>query len=357
MKKERFSGIDIIKIIAIIFVPFVHFYMNFDFDKINMLHIGNILQIMVRWLTFSCIGLFIMSSGYLLCEKKPSKKYYKKILYFLLLYLIALTMTYTFVNHFNTGFLKNIILLSMKFEGYFWYVSFYICLYALIPYLNIVIEKLNKKQYLIFLTILIILTSLAITVNSIPRFNYHKTIFLPGSFMVLWPGVYYYIGAYFKKFQPNIRKRNYILFFSLALLFISVLDFIFSKNGPANFIGGGYGNLITVIVTTCVFGLLYKIKFKNKIVTAITKYCASLTFETYLSLSISDILTQKIIHNFLNIGFVEYKYILIAAPINFLLAFIIGIIIHYIAKFLLFLWSKLPIKISIDLKEKYNLEK
>ena len=356
MEKKRFNGIDIIKILAIIFVSFVHFYIKFDFNKINMVHIGNIVQIMARWLFFSCIGLFIMCSGYLLCEKKPSKKYYSKIIYFLLLYIIALVFQYLFNNHFEGNVLKNIILKSMKFEGYFWYVSFYICLYALIPYLNMVIEKMDKKKYTIFVAILIILTSLAITVNSIPRLNLQKTIYLPGSFMVLWPSVYYYIGAYFRKYQPDVRKWNCILYMSLALLFISVLDFIFSQKGPAVFIGGGYGNLISVIITTCIFGLLYKINLKTKFFKATTKYCASLTFEAYLSLGISDILTQKIIHNVLNIGFVEYKYILVAAPINFALAFLIGIIIHYTAKLIIFIWKKIPININIDLKEKNIIE-
>ena len=84
MEKEnkRYNGIDIIKTIAFILVPILHFYLNFDFGKINMVHFGNLVQIMIRWISFSCIGLFLMSSGYLLSNKKGNKKYYYKIFHF-----------------------------------------------------------------------------------------------------------------------------------------------------------------------------------------------------------------------------------------------------------------------------------
>lgn len=338
MKKDlkRYDGIDIIKIVAIIFVPILHFYLNYDFGKINMLHFTNVIEIMIRWISFSCIGLFLMSSGYLLSNKKIKKGYYLKIFYFLLLYGITLAMQHTVVNRFGSNYILDYFTKFFQFSGYFWYVSFYICLYTLIPYMNLVIEKMNKKSYLIFLVTLIILTSQAITLNSIPHyFPIRKVFFLPGSFCVLWPATYYYIGAFYRKFEVKINKYIYVLMLLVSVLFISILNFIYSNKGPAFFTGGGYGNFVSVIITTCIFGLLYKINLKTKLTKKVVKFCASITFETYLSLAMSDVITRKIINHLANYKFVEYKYIIIEAPLNFAIAFIIGIFIHYFAKLIM----------------------
>ena len=300
MKQERirYNGIDVIKVIAIILVPVLHFYNNYGFGQINMLHIGNLIQIMIRWISFSCIGLFLMSSGYLLSNKKLSKKYYYRIFDLLLVYLVAIGISHTVRNHFSYNYLDELLLKFFRFDGYFWYVAFYVCFYSIVPYLNMASEKLDKRGFNILILNLIIISALPVTINSMPRLDGRKILFLPGILTVIWPATYYYIGAYFKKFEPEIKKHNCIIYFFIALLWISIINFVYSKHGPACFTGGGYGNIFSVIITTCIFGFFYKVRIKNKISSSIMKFISSLTFETYLSLSMSDILTKKIMSTF-----------------------------------------------------------
>lgn len=91
MKKQkvvaniRYDGIDIIKIVAILFVPSLHFFLNFGFYKQPYTGFIMILQESVRWVSFTCIGLFILATGFLQCTKKIEKNTFKNIYKYLIL--------------------------------------------------------------------------------------------------------------------------------------------------------------------------------------------------------------------------------------------------------------------------------
>lgn len=330
MEKKRYNGIDIIKLIAILFVPFLHYYNNFNFNTMYMTGASSLIKIGVRWISFSCIGLFIMSSGYLLCKKKVSKNYYLKSVKFIILYFIALLLTQLYNNGFSANFFTQFFQKFFLFHAYFWYVPFYLVLYYLIPYLNIVSEKLTKKEYKTFLLTLIILINIPEFYNSFPGYNKEKIFYFMNPFSTLYPFVYFYIGTYFKKFSPSFSKKKTFAILLLTVITISLLDFIYSKGGTAQFYGGEYGSVIAVIITTCIFHIFYRVTIQNKKIAKIVKFSASITFETYLSLALSDRFTDIVINRITDVSTMSYKYILVTAPVNFICAFLIGIMIHFL---------------------------
>lgn len=350
MKTKRYNGIDIIKVLAILFVPFLHYYNNFNFNTMTMTGASSLIKIGVRWITFSCIGLFIMSSGYLLSKKKVSKNYYLKSIKFYVLYFIFVLITQIYNTGVSAGLLTAFFKNLFSFHAYFWYVAFYLGLYYIIPYLNIISDKLTKKEFKTFLITLIILINIPEFYNSFPGYNREKIFYLMNPFSTLYPFVYYYIGVYFKKFSPNFSKKKTFLILCLTVALISCLDFIYSKGGTAQFYGGGYGSVIAVIITSCIFNLLYNVTVQNKKIANILKFSASLTFETYLALALSDRFTDIVINSITDVSTMSYKYILVTGPTNFIFAFIIGILVHFFVVFITYLFHKIDNKLNIKKK-------
>lgn len=333
MVKKRYNGIDVLKILGVFLVCVLHFYLNYGYSNVKITGYINILEIAIRYIAFSCIGIFVMCSGYLLSNKKPTKKYFLGVLKFFFVYAFIYSIFYfgthklhsmSFVDFFGQ-------LLSMN-TGYFWYVQFYICLYLLIPYLNMIIKKLDKKQFLYFIGILIFITALPIYMESVPPLETLKIIRVPRIAICLWPATFYFIGAYFKKFNPKFSKRKTAFILICTLVFIACLSFTYSKGGSAKFVGSGkYGNLISVIITTCIFNIFYNINIKN-FLSKCFEFCASFTYEIYLCLCISDIFTRKIMNTLVKSGTFQYRYILIEPIINFAIAFVFGMLAHYLIK-------------------------
>ena len=74
--KPRFAGIDIVKILACFFVVSVHFFRNCGFYNTPITPDFGTLAIYGRWLTFTCVPLFMITTGFLMKNKKLSGKYY-----------------------------------------------------------------------------------------------------------------------------------------------------------------------------------------------------------------------------------------------------------------------------------------
>lgn len=326
--KVRYNGIDIIKLIAIVFVPFLHYYINFNFETMKMVGAGSLVKIAIRWLSFSCIGLFLASSGYLLSKKKMSKTFYLKSIRIYIVYLIFVFLTNLYHNGFTVDFFAKLYKSFFSYGAYFWYIPFYLVIYYLVPYLNIISEHLNKKDFQIFLIILLVLISLPDFYNSFPGYDSEKYFYMMNPFSMLYPFIYYYIGAYFRKFNPYFSKRRASFILIITIIIVTCLDFTYSKGGKATFYGGGYGNIVSMIVTACIFSIFYNIVISNKLIAKIIKFGASLTLETYLALALSDRFTEKVLGTIVNIDKMPFKYIFISSSLNFLFAFLIAIVVH-----------------------------
>lgn len=84
--KKREIGIDMIKTIAICMVSGLHFFLNTNYYGMQMDYSIMIDEAFVKWLMLSAVALFLLTTGYLQCEKKLTISYYKKLLPILIAY-------------------------------------------------------------------------------------------------------------------------------------------------------------------------------------------------------------------------------------------------------------------------------
>ena len=314
-------------------------------------------------LLFICIvhvNSYVLVSGYFQSKStcKQSKVwslinanwFYRVIIVIILTSVGAISLS-------KVEFLKQIFIIDIT-DSY-WFVKFYIAIYLLSPFLNKLIEGLNKKEYNKLLIILTVLLSIIPYLTGEQGFSNNG--FTIQHFIYL-----YLIGGYLRKFPIGelaiFRKYSkqvvcIIIFFSCAILNYIIYRSSQSLNNVNSLVNDITNNLILmsraysnpiVIVQTIAFVLFFEtLNIRSKIINNL----ATLTLGIYLvhdnPLMRGDIYQWLKIDNGLvsNYSFIVYIFIIAIA------IYIICSLIEWIRQ-QLFLWVYNR-KISIKIRNKY----
>lgn len=232
MKKDRKSNIELLGIVSMFMIVFSHVTWEgrFSYPKSNILH-NTIIQF--PWL-FGQIGVivFTLISAYFLSKKKEinvkSISKLAKITWFwsILALMIAIIMG-------GNGLLNLKIIINLLFpilRGTYWYVTAYIAMYLLMPYLNIVIDKLNKRNYIIFLTLLLVICSVIPTFTGVTALDSANNSGSVYSLIVI-----YFIGGFIRKFENDLVYSNkkliglFIISIIISTIMLYLLNFLNSR--------------------------------------------------------------------------------------------------------------------------------
>lgn len=369
-KKARDVRLDIIRIFSLFCVIAVHFFLNSGFY--NEIVIGKKMYIMsiIRSFFIICVPMFIMLTGYLVNGKTLSKKYYKGIIKILIIYLIC-SIIYSLFGKFYlkeemtfTIFLKKLI--SYSGTRYSWYIEMYIGLFLLIPFFNIIINSLkSKKEYQLILITLIILIALPSILNIFkfdsidwwkkPSISKSYVKILPAWWTSGYPVLYYFLGAYLKRYTVNINTKLNIF----LLVIFTIIDgtFNFYRSFSVKYIWGSwnsYSSLFVMIETFLVFNLLLKINLNNNSIrNNLLKTLSNACLGAYLISCMYD----KIIYDKLEVLIPNVKQRFIYAPVVVLLSFTCSIITSILINTVYKYGFKLinSIKGILDLKTEHKM--
>lgn len=95
MKRDRNYGLDILRVIAIISVLSVHFFLNTKYYIVSKNGIGMKAQFVIRNIFMICVPLFILLTGYLNNNKKYDKKFFKGLINILIIWLFYSVIEFT----------------------------------------------------------------------------------------------------------------------------------------------------------------------------------------------------------------------------------------------------------------------
>ena len=369
-KKARDVRLDIIRIFSLFCVIAVHFFLNSGFY--NEIVIGKKMYIMSIFRSFFiiCVPMFIMLTGYLVNGKTLSKKYYKGIIKILIIYLICSIIYSLFVKFYLkeemtfTIFLKKLI--SYSGTRYSWYIEMYIGLFLLIPFFNIIINSLkSKKEYQLILITLIILIALPSILNIFkfdsidwwkkPSISKSYVKILPAWWTSGYPVLYYFLGAYLKRYTVNINTKLNIF----LLVIFTIIDgtFNFYRSFSVKYIWeswNSYSSLFVMIETFLVFNLLLKINLNNNSIrNNLLKTLSNACLGAYLISCMYD----KIIYDKLEVLIPNVKQRFIYAPVVVLLSFTCSIITSILINTVYKYGFKLinSIKGILDLKTEHKM--
>ena len=257
-KDTRNYGIDLLRIVAMMMVPILH-----------ILGQGGVIEATpkpsaaynIEWIletaAYCSINCYAIISGYV---GYGAKHKYSNLMYITLqviFYLLGVSVVFAVLRPGSVGvkdFIKACI--PFGFEAY-WYFSAYFCMFFFIPYLNLLMEKLEYRQASWLMVLIIIMFSVLPTVFCRDLFGTNE------GYCVLWITLLYMIGAYIKKYRTDERINGWkcLAGYALCVCFAWGFKMIFI-NKSFNLMFISYTS--PAILGASVFLFLYFSKLKIK---------------------------------------------------------------------------------------------
>jgi hypothetical protein len=232
---------------------------NYDFNHITVNMV--FLQLWGMW-GKTAINVFILISGYFMCTAKLTVKRFSKVFletcfYHFIIFLILLIAGYETVG------LKRIFKLVFAYiyganNGF---TSSFLMFYLFIPFYNLLLDKMTKKQFQWLLGLLLFYFTFAST------FLFATAIFREAT----WYMVLYFVAAYIRLYPMEWMKRNRvcgpILLGSILLAYASVLvvDFVGAKLGfdSAYYMVSDSNHFLAFIIGLFAFLFFKNLNIKN----------------------------------------------------------------------------------------------
>lgn len=351
--KVRNVNLDIIRSIAVYLVISVHFFLNNGFYDITIQGKRLWAAVCVRTAFMTCVPLFMLLTGYLMNQKRLSKRYFLGISKTLLTYLICcifiLIYTVVVLKEKTTFFSATIDILG--FTHYSWYIEMYIGLFLLIPFLNLIYNNLeNKKQKLLLIAVFTVLTTLPSILNIYDLLSFNTIIhpstssltnkLVPEWWEGLYPITYYFIGAYLKEYKEDIKISAKKCLLLLLILIVVFGTFNFWRSHNIAFVWGkwsAWSSFENVIDSILLF--LFIIKLNVERLPNPVKKCFSIVSELSLGVYLLSWIFDNALYQILNthIALVQdrlYYYPLIV-PAVFLCSLLLSWIVKLICRPLL----------------------
>ena len=333
----------------------------------HVIHHGNVLwnvQIKVvslllefiLFLTVVHVNSFILVTGYYQCESKFKISKVISLFFTSLFYIVLIMLIFEILNIYDFSALDWYNELNFFENGGYWFIKYYIVLYILSPFYNVIINNLGKKKFKYMLMVIILLFGIFPWLTG-SRFMYNT------GFSIIQFSIMYFTGAYFRKYPLNL-KENVLkkrLLFIFIIIFSTLLNFCSYKflsryigiNPVLDLINNSiigmklaYNNGFVMLSSVCYFLLFATFSFRNKFVDKISQFM----FGVYLihdNNFVRLVLYDKIFHlDYIYIN--SYKYIFYVFAVA-LLIFIACALIEFIRNFIINL-----IKKKFFIKEKLN---
>lgn len=197
IKTGREFGMDIARIIAILFVPFIHFFGDTEYYSAPIEGTAMLHATALRWLVLTAVPLFMIITGYFKTDKDVSFNHYKAVFPVLMTHIVCCTVR-LFVDFHIHGIelTREYVLDKLLYFNYGWYVKLYIGLLLVIPFLNKAyhgLETRAKKEILILT--LVFLTAMGPLIYDV----------VPATWLILYVTGYYFIGAYIREYKVRIN--------------------------------------------------------------------------------------------------------------------------------------------------------
>lgn len=289
MKKERDSGIELLRIFAMLLVIMVHAFSYGGFYAAARSAGGATADaaLLMKLTTRSAVNIFVIITGFFMVHapfdlqknlRRAGRIYQKMLFYSVAPTLIFLCLGSSYwVDRGNVFGLKQVVLKGLlPVSSQTWYfLTDYLLLCLLIPFLNLALQKLTKKQYLLFALALTAFMSVWMTLVHVQPFSF---VIEPFGYEDAVRGkqvfhfVFIYIlGGYFGRFHPPKEKPNVL--FLLGAAGTVVLNFLLYVYLPKRWgwrdVAGDYTNPILVLNAVLLLLFFKDLHFRSRVVNAL----------------------------------------------------------------------------------------
>lgn len=362
-KEKRNSGIDLLRMVLMFMVIYLHMAgLNVDNRLLCNTDYMSVKGGCFYTITAFCmvaVNTFVIISGYFGIQHEA--KYHKAVEYWLqgLFYNIVITLAYVYISGVFNPFDTSVFLISIVGRNIWWFLSAFILLTLLKPFLNIAISKMSltalKKFVAIMILITVIYPDLIQGINYVFGKNLLFYTIVESGFNWIWFVCLYIIGATLKRIErQGIKKMTYLCKY-LACIFACIgLSYglsVWLQSSTLITYFMRYTSLFMTLGGVYLFKFFLHLEIKNKIfikILSLSKY----TFGIYLFHEHPYIrmwLEEKIYTKLPYMNSVKIVLVVLSSMISI---YIIGIAIDMV-RLKLFSWLQLDRNIS-SLSRKVN---
>ena len=233
-QNKRESNFELMRLISMFFIVLYHFLIATGGDLINhTTGITTIILEIVAMLIIVHVNSFVLITGYFQCQKKFSWSKTIKLISMAWFYKIIIGAIFYYFGGVKFNLTNIILLISpLEFENN-WFLTVYISLILISPYINIMLDKLSQQEHRKLVLLLVVMFSIIPTITNQHTFSNY-------GFSIIHFVFVYILGAYLKKYpiNENIHFQYYsnkkkIAIFICAFLFCGIFNFLlyeFCKN-------------------------------------------------------------------------------------------------------------------------------
>ena len=342
--REREFGADVVRILAVCLVFWLHFYLRNGFYYTPVDNLAGFIDVAFRPVFMCCIPLFLILTGYLKCGKPWKWSGYCSILPILTSYML-ISMVHLLYKILIKKEIKPVSewiqdFLGFRLANYGWYIGMYIGLFLLCPLMVRLWESgRNRKEHVAMILSLVMVTFLPSTVN----------VFAPDSDMNILPtyftGMYYITyfltGCYIRTYRPKVRVRIALPVIFLLGMLQSGMNLL-TREEADNYYSGyssDYSNLLIVVMAVLLFLSVYDLRCKIPWIRRGAAVVSGVVLEMYLISYIFDSNIYKLYFGKYSMGSYPWVGFLMTAAV-FGLSFLTGKLIHAVTSGLLIKFGK-----------------
>lgn len=222
-KKPRSSNLELYRIISMLLIIAHHFVVNSGLRAVGGSMASNPLALNSVYLTvFGAFGkaginCFLMITGYFMCKSRISVKKFFKLMLEIYFYRIILSIIFILCGRQQLN-LVSIVKILTPIRGFNTdFVACFIGFWLTIPFLNILVRNMNKKQHQWLLVLMLGMYSI---LGNVPKFNIAMNY-------VTWFGVIYFIASYIRLYPSPLFDKKRLWGWSTAgvalLMILSVV--------------------------------------------------------------------------------------------------------------------------------------
>lgn len=320
----RESGIDLVRVFASLSVVAVHFFLNCNYYQTPLVGGKMFIMTVGRWLFMVCVPLFMMLTGYLKCHKTFCRAHFMSLIPIAFSYVLIAIIKVVISNlYYGKGYYS--VLSAIKAIASYqiaWYVGMYVGLMILAPFLNMLWGALDQRMRKLLIGALAMLACLP---SLIPYL-------VPSYWQMLYPLMYYFLGAYIREYRPEIKAVPGLLVIAGTTLVNGVISYVSAKGGLFDWnvlasADSGYPVLTVAVCTVAVFLLLYKVNVPSAGLCKILKTISSVSLEIYLFTGVYDVIIFSILKQHYKMATEFFWWFPVTVPVNFLLSILSGLVV------------------------------
>lgn len=210
--KKRKSNIELLRIVLMLAIIASHYVVSSNLMPVaeSSVSAKNFFLLAVSAFGKTCINCFVLITGYFMCKSQLRMKRISKLVLEVIFYYGVIYLVFLCTGVVDCSAKEFIVrLLPTKIVGND-FTSAYVLFMTLIPFINIFVKSINKRQHIAVLCILLFIYTILGNSIIVPvHFNY-----------ISWFFVVYLIGAYIRLYPKPYFEDNKIWGCVAALLVI-----------------------------------------------------------------------------------------------------------------------------------------